>query len=71
MDIDIQAIRKHAVANYTNGWDVVVEAFTDAEILEHAALYNCTNTAKTLVALQEYVDLRSEYENEIHAAASW
>jgi len=63
MAIDIQTIREHAVANYTNGWDVVVEAFTDAEILEHATTYNCTTTAKTLAALQEYVDLLREAES--------
>ena len=63
MAIVIQTIRKHAEANYTNGWDVVVEAFSDADILEHAADYNCTTTAKTLAALQEYVDLIREAQS--------
>jgi hypothetical protein len=71
MAIDIQAIRKHAVANYNKGWDVIVEAWGNQEILEYAAEYNCTTTAKTLAALQEYVDLIREYGNEIDAAASW
>jgi hypothetical protein len=31
----VQAVREYAVEHYTeNGWDYVVEAFTDEEILE-------------------------------------
>lgn len=29
----IKAVREHAVANYTQGWDCVVEAWSDQEIL--------------------------------------
>ena len=55
----IQAIRKHAEANYNKGWDVIVECWADGDNLEYLSEAKF-DMAKTLKAIQEWIDLRQE-----------
>ena len=57
----IEYIRLHAEARYNTGWDVVVECFTDGDILEYLsdAGYNLPQALK---AIQAWIDLRKEME---------
>ena len=57
----IGAIRIHANANYNKGWDVVVEAFTDGDILEYLSNADFDLT-KALDDIQAFIDLRKEME---------
>jgi hypothetical protein len=64
----IQSIRKHAEALYNKGWDVVVEAYDDGDLLEELS-ENGMSLSKTLISLQEMVDLRNEQMEEHQAEA--
>jgi hypothetical protein len=52
-------VRLHANTNYNNGWDVIVEAWSDGDILEYLS-ESQFDMAKTLKAIQEWIDLRQE-----------
>jgi hypothetical protein len=64
----IQAIRKHAEALYNKGWDVVVEAYDDGDILEELS-ENGMDLAKTIKSLQAMVDVRKDVMEEHQAEA--
>ena len=64
----IQAIRKHAEALYNNGWDVVVEAYDDGDLLEELS-ENGMDLKKTIKSLQAMVSLRSDLMEEHQAEA--
>jgi hypothetical protein len=64
----IQEIRKHANANYNKGWDVVVEAYDDGDLLEELS-ENGMNVKKTIKSLQAMVRLRNEQMAEHQAEA--
>lgn len=64
----IQAIRKHAEANYNKGWDVVVEAYDDGDLLEELSENNMLYT-KTIQSLQATIDLRNDMMEEHQAEA--
>lgn len=58
----VSAVRAHAITHYnTGGWDVLVECWNDAEIIEEiagartvkGAINNC---AKTLRVIKDYGD---------------
>ena len=57
----IQAIRIHANNHYSQGWDAVVEAFTDGDILEYLSESDF-DLPKTILSIQEWIDLRKEME---------
>lgn len=59
MDI-IEAIKQWAMDNYENGGDVIVEAFSDAEIAE---------TFTSLDDAKEFCGVRKEYADDIRASA--
>ena len=71
MNIDIQAIREHALKNYEAGWHWVAEAWSGEEIREYALERKCTTTEELIAELQAYVDVVCAYQAEINAAASW
>jgi len=54
-------VRLHANTNYNKGWDAIVEAWTDGDILEYLS-ESKFDMAKTLEAIQEWIDLRAEME---------
>jgi hypothetical protein len=64
----IQAIRKHAEALYDKGWDVVVEAYDDGDLLEELS-ENGMDLVKTIKSLQAMVSLRSDLMAEHQAEA--
>jgi hypothetical protein len=68
----IQAIRAYAEALYSMGWDVVVEAYDDSQLLEELALNNM-NVVKTIQSLQAMVDVRADMmaEHQAEARASY
>jgi hypothetical protein len=55
----IQAIRIHANDNYSHGWDAVVEAFTDGDILEYLSDADF-DLPKAIKAIQSWIDIRQE-----------
>jgi len=52
-------VRLHANTNYNKGWDAIVEAWSDGDILEYLS-ESQFDMAKTLKAIQEWIDLRQE-----------
>lgn len=55
----VKQIREHALENYELGWDVVVEAYEDKDILE--LLEKHSTVQATLVALEHDINLNKEY----------
>jgi hypothetical protein len=68
----IQAIRAYAEALYSKGWDVVVEAYDDSELLEELA-QNDMDLVKTIQSLQALIDVRADMmaEHQAEARSSW
>jgi hypothetical protein len=68
----IQAIKAYAEALYSMGWDVVVEAYDDSQLLEELAL-NDMDVVKTIQSLQAMVDVRADMmaEHQAEARASY
>jgi len=65
----INQVREYAMDHYTKGgWDEVVEAWDDGDILEFYSDAN-GNTKKAFKALKEIVKLRHEYAKEIRSTA--
>lgn len=58
----LAAIRKHAEANYENGWDVVVEAYTDEEIVEE--IVEATSIGDAIVILGLVLSRREVQDRE-------
>ena len=65
----IQAIKTYAEALYSMGWDVVVEAYDDSQLLEELAL-NDMDVVKTIQSLQAMVDVRADMMAEHQAEAT-
>lgn len=60
----INAVRAHAVDNYTTGgWDIVVECYSDADILEYTA--GATTPAEAIAKMGAYIADIHEYRQEI------
>ena len=55
----ISMIRKYANNFYNDGWDIVVESFSDGDILEYLS-NNGMDISKTIDDIQETIDLRKE-----------
>jgi hypothetical protein len=68
----IQAIKTYAEALYSMGWDVVVEAYDDSQLLDELAL-NDMDVVKTIQSLQAMVDVRADMmaEHQAEARASY
>jgi hypothetical protein len=64
----IQLIRKYAEIFYNEGWDIVVEAFTDGDLLEELSI-NDMDLAKTFKSLQAMIDVRADMMAEHQAEA--
>jgi hypothetical protein len=64
----VDYVRSYAVANYDHGgWDEVVEAWSDSDILEH---YNEAkgDNVRAFRALARLVKIRKEYADDIYNA---
>lgn len=64
----IQAIRAYAEALYSMGWDVVVEAYDDGELLQELS-ENGMDVVKTIQSLQAMIDVRADVMAEHQAEA--
>ena len=64
----IQAIKAYAEALYNKGWDVVVEAYDDSQLLEELSI-NGMDLVKTIQSLQAMVDVRADMMAEHQAEA--
>ena len=64
----IQAIRAYAEALYSKGWDVVVEAYDDSQLLEELSV-NDMNLTRTIQSLQAMIDVRADMMAEHQAEA--
>ena len=61
----IAYVRNHAMRNYEkNGWDYVVEAWDDGDILEYFSDANC-NPTRAFARIKAAVKARHAYAQEI------
>ena len=64
----LAAIKAHALANYEiDGWDYVVECYSDAEILE--IIKNCRTEKGAIKTMRAHVKPRADYRADIQAEA--
>lgn len=64
-DALVEAVFEHATANYTRGWDVVVETMTPAEVAE--TINGATTPAAAIAAIAEIVGLHEEQKSNVLA----
>ena len=64
----IQFIRKYANDRYNEGWDLVVEAYDDGDLLEELSEHNF-DLKKTIQSLQDTINLRKQLMEEHQAEA--
>jgi hypothetical protein len=57
----IAYIRDHAAKHYNDGWDTIVEAWDDGDILEALSDNEC-DLHKTIASIQAYVDVIIEQQ---------
>jgi hypothetical protein len=62
-DAMIQAVREHATAHYAEGWDIITEATTDAELAELIGAARTSRGAIDNVAA--YVSLKAEQQQAV------
>lgn len=68
MDEFIEAVKRHALANYnTGGWDYIHECWSDHEIKE--AIEGAKTAEEAIQAVAETAGLLDERRNEIMAEA--
>ena len=60
----VQQIKQHALDNYNNGWDYIVECYTDAEIQEEYLDACSGDVTKAIALIQEEADYRNEQSEE-------
>jgi len=64
----IAYIREYASDRYNDGWDVVVECYSDGDILEELSEAQM-NLPKAIKSLQAMVDIRNDRKEEQEAEA--
>lgn len=61
----VQKIKAHALSNYeSDGWDFVVESFTDKEISEFIVEANATTFDDAIAALVKFTRILKERQDE-------
>ena len=66
--IDLVAeVRKHAISNYEKGWDVVVEAWDDKDIIE--AMGSARTVSGAIKKVGKVVAAYNDYADDIRASA--
>lgn len=60
-----KAVRAHAIANYENGWDVIVECYNEASIIE--AMGEARTVKAAIKAVGQRVTVWNEFAAEIQA----
>jgi soluble cytochrome b562 len=64
----IYFVKQYAMDNYNEGWDEVVEAWDDGDILEYYSDAD-GNVKKAFKEIKETLKLRREYAEEIRSTA--
>lgn len=63
----VDAVKAHAQQNYEkDGWDYVVESYTDAEIAEEVK--NCRTEAGAIRKIGGIVKMRADYRDDVRNA---
>src|SRR5262245_36183982 len=62
----IAAVRAHADAHYAEGWDPVVEAMTDEELIP--VIGYCRTEKGAIAAVAKSLDLHAEVRHDVRAA---
>jgi len=65
----IAAVRKHAEANYPKGWDVIVECWTDEQIVEAIGETNVKSELGAIRLVSSHVKLWNERRREVESTA--
>ena len=60
----IEQIKQHALDNYNNGWDYIVECYTDEEIQQEYLDVCDGDVTKAMALIQEVADYRKEQSEE-------
>jgi hypothetical protein len=64
----VKEIKAHALANYNrDGWDFVVECYSDEEICELTA--RCTTAEQAIAKIGRTVKAQDDYRRDIQAEA--
>ena len=63
----VQAVQAHAQAHYEEGWDIIVEAYEDTEIIE--AIGDATTPEQAIARMAEIVEVRNDTRQEYAAFA--
>ena len=53
-------IKAHALANYDNGWDFVVECYSDDDILTECRENNIISLAAYIKRIEPVIEIREE-----------
>lgn len=64
----IEQIKQHALDNYNNGWDYIVECYTDEEIQQEYLDVAGGDVTKAMALIQEVADYRNEQYGEARRA---
>lgn len=64
----VQQIKQHALDNYNNGWDYIVECYTDEEIQQEYLDVCNGDVKKAMAMIQEVADYRNEQYGEARRA---
>lgn len=63
-----QQVQDFAKQHYSEGWDVVVEAYTLPEIAEELQQYGATDFKSAIEVIAQGLDIRAAYGNDIRGA---
>jgi hypothetical protein len=70
MEKMVQAVKAHAMANYSkDGWDSIVEAYTDVELAEEITRLGATNEAEAIKAVGKGCKAWQDKAEDIRAEA--
>ena len=59
---DLNKLKAHAEAHYDEGWDVVVETYTDSELAE--ATEDCSTLEEAIAWMEDLVDIWDDQRAE-------
>jgi hypothetical protein len=67
-DTLVTAVKRHAAANYEqDGWDFIVECYTDAELAELIVELRATTEGAAIRKVGELMKIKDERRKEIEA----
>jgi hypothetical protein len=67
----LDQIKAHAMANYNDGWDFIVECYTDDEILQECADNNWTKLSDWTSFYCEVVAVRQDRIDDAAIEGAW